>query len=171
MLTATPYIVKMFEYIAYDVQQMLGTAVNYMHGHPQEIDQILQAWTKNPVNSAVKYPLIALFQDFDERRGVGSGIMCEISVDLIIATFTEPKLTADERMCRTFIPTLYPIYNQFIDSLIRSGYFLIQHTAKVEHTKTDRMYWGRSNNAVFGDYVDAIHIQGLKLKVKQFNCN
>lgn len=171
MLTATPYIVKMFEYIAYDVQQQTSIQVNYMHGHPQEIDNVLQAWTKTPDNSAVKYPLIALFQDFDEKRGVGNGFMAEISVDLIIATLTDPKLTATERMCRTFVPTLYPLYDQFISSLIRSGYFLIRSMGEVQHTKTDRMYWGRSNNAVFGDYVDAIHIQNLTLKVKQFYCN
>ena len=171
MLTATPFIVKMFEYIAYDVQQETGIQVNYMHGHPMEINNVLQAWGKKPENSEIKYPLIALFQDFDEERGTNTGIMAEVSLELIITTRTDPKFTADERMCKTFIPILYPLYDQFIQSLSRSGYFLIRNFSQIKHTKTDRMYWGRNNNAVFGDYVDAVHIQNLELKIKKFNCS
>lgn len=171
MLTATPHIVKMFEFIAYDVQQKTGIPVNFMHGHPMEINNVLQAWGKTPDNSAIKYPLIALFQDFDESRGTDTGLMCEARFELIIATWTDPKWTADERMCYTFIPTLYPIYDEFIKSVARSGYFLIRNFQNIPHTKTDRMYWGRNNNSVFGDYVDAVHIQNLTLKIKKFNCS
>lgn len=170
MLTRTPYIVKMFEFIAYDVQQQTGVQVHYQHGHPQEIDDTLQAWSKTPDNSGRKYPLIALFQDFDERRGVGAGVMAEINVDILIATMTRPELTASQRMAISFVPLLYPLYNQFVESVCRSGYFMGATPTSLQHTKTDRMFWGRNKAAAFGDYVDAIHIQKMKLNVKKLNC-
>lgn len=171
MLTATPYIVKMFEYIAYDVQQKTGIQVHYEHGHPFEIDNILQSWEKTPANSAVKYPLIALFQDFEETRGTATGTMAEVKLELIIATMTKPEYNASQRMCYSFIPILYPIYDQFIKSVYKSGYFFETNKEQIQHTKTDRMFWGKNKAAAFGDYVDAIQITNLQLKVKTFKCS
>ncbi len=160
----------MFEFVAYDVQQKSGLQVHYEHGHPFEIDNILQSWEKTPANSAVKYPLIALFQDFEEIAGTGAGIMAEVKLELIIATMTKPEYNASQRMCYSFIPILYPIYKQFIKSVHKSGYFMVKGEYDIKHTKTDRMFWGKNKAAAFGDYVDAIHITNLELKVKQFNC-
>jgi hypothetical protein len=170
MLTVTPYIVKMFEYIAKDVEAKTGIQVHYEHGHPVEIDNILQAWSKTPDNSKIKYPMIALFQDFDEQVGSGAGVMCDTKLELIIATMTLPNYTAAQRMVNTFVPTLYPLYRQFVKSVVDSGYFFGASYSSLKHTKTDRMFWGKNQKAAFGDYVDAIHIQNLELKVKQFNC-
>lgn len=170
MLTATPYIVKMFEYIALDVQSKTGIQLHYEHGHPNEIDNILQGWGQTPDNSAVKYPMLALLQDFDESRGIGAGKMAEVKLELVIATMTRPELTSAQRMTNTFVPILYPLYNQFVKSVVDSGYFFGASYANLQHTKTDRMFWGRNKAAAFGDYVDAIHIQNLNLVVKSFNC-
>ena len=170
MLTATPYIVKMFEYIAADVVVRSGIQLHYEHGHPKEIDNVLQAWGKTPDNSREKYPLLALFQDFDEKKGTDNWVESEVSLELIIATWTDPNYTASKRMAASFAPTLYPLYLAFLESVAKSGYFMEVSKHKIEHTKTDRMFWGRSNNAVFGDYVDAIHIQNLQLRVKKINC-
>jgi hypothetical protein len=169
-LTATPYITKMFEYIALDVQSKSGIQVHYEHGHPVEIDNILEAWSKTPDNSKVKYPMIALFQDYDEQVTDRADLMCEVKLELIIATMTLPQYTAPQRMVNTFVPILYPLYYQFIQSVIKSGYFAGVAYGKPDHTKTDRMFWGKNKEAVFCDYVDAVHIQNLSLKVKQFNC-
>lgn len=170
MLPATPYIVKMFEWIAWDVQNKLGVQIHYEHGHPVEIDNILQAWSKTPTNSAEKYPMIALLQDFDERRGRDNYIMADVGLELLIATMTKPDLTANQRMAVTFVPVLYPIYHQFLESVAKSGYFANLTPTTIKHTKTDRMFWGRTKNAAFGDYVDAIHIQNLNLRIKNINC-
>lgn len=160
----------MFEHIALDVQSETGIQVHYEHGHPQEIDNILTAWSKDPYNSKVKYPMIALFQDFDEQVSGKLQEMCDVKLELIIATMTLPAYTAPQRMTNSFVPILYPIYYQFISSIQLSGYFAGTVYAVPEHTKTDRMFWGKNKNAAFGDYVDAIHIQNLALKVKKFNC-
>lgn len=171
MLTRTPYIVKMFEYITTDVQTRTGIQLHYEHGHPVEIDNILQAWGKNPDNSKVKYPLLALFQDFEEEKGTQSGIDSVVKLELIIATMTLPEYTAAQRMEKTFVPILYPLYYSLITSITRSGYFAETAEHLLKHTKTDRMFWGRNKAAAFGDYVDAIHITNLQLRVKTFYCN
>ncbi len=170
MLTPTPYIVKMFEYIALDVQTVTGIQLHYEHGHPQEIDEILTAWSKNPDNSIVKYPMLALFQDFEEQHVTDKNFGCEVKLELIIATMTLPNYKAADRMVNTFVPILYPLYHQFITSVISSGYFWGLAYDPPDHAKTDRMFWGRNQKAAFGDYVDAIHIQNLSLKLKKFNC-
>jgi len=41
----------------------------YMYGHPVEIVNELQKKSKHPTGKINKFPLIALFQDFEERRG------------------------------------------------------------------------------------------------------
>ena len=168
MLTPTPYITKMFEYIAADVQSVTGIQLHYEHGHPAEIDETLTAWSKTPDNSKVKYPMLALFQDFDEEVTTNKSLMCEVKLELIIATMTLPNYNADQRMINTFVPILYPLYYQFILSLQQSGYFA--GYPPYPHTKTDRLFWGKNKQAAFGDYVDAIHIQNLQLSVKKFNC-
>ena len=169
-LTPTRYIVKMFEYIAADVETKTGIQLHYEHGHPIEIDNILKAWGNSQDNSTAKYPLLALFQDFDEKKGTDNWIDSEVSLELIIATMTDPNYTAGKRMEQTFVPQLYPLYRQFLESIAKSGYFMEISAAKIKHTKTDRMFWGRNNKAVFGDYVDAIHITNLELRIKKFNC-
>jgi hypothetical protein len=161
----------MFEYIATDVQTRSGIQLHYEFGHPIEIDQTLTAWSKTPDNSKVKYPLLALFTDFEEQKGTQAGIMSEVKLELIIATMTLPGYTAPQRMENTFVPILYPLYSYFIKSVCKSGYFANITQTSLRHTKTDRMFWGRNQKAAFGDYVDAIHIQNLELKVKSFNCN
>jgi len=170
MLTATPYIVKMFEYIATDVQTATGIQVHYEHGHPVEIDNILAAWSKTPDNSKVKYPMIALFQDFDEVVSEDPRFASDVRLELIIATMTLPSYTAPQRMENTFVPILYPLYHQLMVSIASSGYFSGVAYKPAPHTKTDRMFWGRNKKAVFGDYVDAVHITNLSLKVKKFSC-
>jgi hypothetical protein len=97
--------------------------------------------------------------------------MCNAKFELIIATRSEPNYTADQRMINTFVPILYPLYSQFLKSLANSGYFFDYPANKIQHTKTDRLFWGKNKNAAFGDYVDAIHIQNLQLKIKSFKCS
>lgn len=162
-LTNTLYPVKMFEYITSDVKTALGLSVlHYEHGHPLEIVQTIETMAADPASQAARFPLIGLYQDFDELRGKKLAYY-EVSFHLIIALNTLSGYKAAERMTNNFIATLYPIYDQLLISIAKSGYFRETNWRLIQHTKTDRMYWGK--NQVANDFIDAIEITNLKLNI------
>jgi len=166
------YIVDLFRSISEATATKTGMTINYMHGHPLEITETLTQLTLDPTAAAGKYPLIALFQDFEE---VKNGLNFEVSLNLIIATLTDNNYLADERYTLNFKPTLYPIYNEFLLRIAKSTFFFESSVGNIKHTKIDRLYWGRNGlfgneGNIFNDYIDCIEIQNLKLKVKQNKC-
>lgn len=175
MLTYTPHIYKMFEFIAADVQSAAGVAIHYEHGHPLEIVNTIKGMGKTPAYDPLKYPLIALFHPFEEKKGTADRVQSEVSLNIIIATLTKPDLVAERRLQCNYIPILYPIYDLFITSVQKCGYFFLNPNEIPSHTKTDQMYWGKSGlygseGNIFGDHIDAIEIQNLELKIKKANC-
>ncbi len=177
MLAATPYIYTMFKNIVADVATSLDSAIHYEHGHPLEIVNTLRGMGKTPAFDPLKYPLIALFQDFDEKIGTSDQADSVVSFNLIIACLTKPDLVASRRLECNFKPILYPIYQAFMESVKRSGYFA-GNPNKISdwpHTKTDRMYWGKkalygNEENIFGDWLDAIEISNLELTIKRYDC-
>lgn len=146
--------------------------IQYIHGHPEEVIETLKTLSLSNTTSDKKYPLIALFQDFEEVRG-NLNYYSSINLNLIIAINTRKELKARERYEKNFNKYLLPIYFNFLKCLYNCGYFAIQNLNEIEHTKIDRLFWGRQplmQNVTFSDYIDAIEIKNLKLKVK-YLCN
>ncbi len=46
------------------------TGINYQFGHLKEIIATMQEWEKDPASVSKKYPLIGLFLDFPEQKGL-----------------------------------------------------------------------------------------------------
>ncbi len=137
----------------------------FMHGHPQEIVNILSEKTKHGTLKFKKFPAIFLFQDFDEQE-TGEGITA--SLNLIIVDETRPDFEASERYDNTFIPVLYPLFEMFLNEYSRMPGIHLS-PANIEYTKTDRLYWGRSglygNEAnIANDFIDAIEINNLSFR-------
>lgn len=153
----------------------LAYAVHYFHDHPLGLIETLQKLTRTAAGQAEKYPFIALMQPFDERHSGKDDEEMEVTLEVIIATLTTPKLSTDERYVGNYKPILYPIYNEFIEQLYRNGNFSLAGNDYVEHTKTDQPYWGHeglfgNEGNLFQDFIDAIEIKNLKLKIKPINC-
>jgi hypothetical protein len=141
----------------------------YLYGHPLEVINTLSEWTKNPTKKFQKFPLIILFTDIEESKGLHQGINSEVKLEVIICTATKPEYKSTERTEITFKPVLYPLYDLFIAELANSGYFM-ESNDLVPHTMTPRYYWGKSglygNTAnMFNDYIDAIEIKNLQLTI------
>lgn len=170
----------MFTPIVADVHKKVGTpgdyVISYMYGHPIEIIENLRQMSKReeyPIEDigvvlAPKYPLIALFTDYEEKKGEDWQIESEVDLHFIIANITEKGYTAEERATVNFKAKLYPIYDQFLKSIASSGYFRESVWQDIKHTKTDRFFWGKTGlyaNAgnVFEDYLDCIELTNLKL--------
>jgi len=166
----------MFSNIVADVAIRYGSAIHYEHGHPLEIIDTLIAMSKNQTISALKYPLVALFQDYEEDQGAKIGVVSSVKFHLIAAIFTDSRWKAAERMTKNFTPTLYPVYGHLMKAIAQSGYFVEGSIETIKRTKIDRMYWGKSglygsDGNVFSDCIDAIEITNLQLSVKNLICN
>jgi len=170
------FIPGIFREVVEECSKQLSMDLHFEHGHPSEIVESLQKMTLTPYMARKKYPLVALFQDFTVKRGTRADLYGEVSVTVIIATLTDPFLNAPERYENNFFPVLYPIYAQFIMELSSHKSICIMNTAtEPEHDQIDRLYWGKEglfgNTAnTFNDYIDAIEIKNLQLKIFNPTC-
>lgn len=150
--------------------------INYMYGHPVEIMQTLADMERDTEYRAKKFPVIILFQDFNENRGNNAGNYATVSLNIAIAFSTQPSLISSERYTQVFKPILYQLYHEFMKQVANYDGFNISRTVtKLEHTKIDRVFWGKNglygnDGNKFADYLDAIEIQNLNLTIKNKIC-
>ena len=148
--------------------------LNYIYGTIDDLVVDLKDMTTAPALAAAKYPLIWLPMDIEERH-TGNDYMYQANVNVVIADLTDPKYRVSERLSNTFAPTLQPIYEEFLNQLVLSSFFNIDHPDLIEHRKIDRIAWGKkaliSINGGGIDFVDAIELTDLNLNVKHVNCN
>ena len=142
----------------------------YLYGHPIEIFNSLSEKDENPTLKTDKYPLIALFQDFEEE--IFKSRVTVKNVTIVIMTETEVDYKAANRYTNTFTPTLIPLYDLFIKYLKSSA--LLTSDDFYRHNKFDRLYWGLGNeqgntSRLGNDALDAVVISGLNLRI--LNCN
>lgn len=135
------------------------------HGHPIEIVNKIKQYTHHDTLKFEVFPRICLFHDIEERIGFDR----EVSCDLVIVTNTKPEYSAANRYTYSFDPTLTPLYNLFMEQLSASKYVQSESGDYFEHTKYDRLYWGKSglygnSGNIFNDFIDAIEINKLKFK-------
>lgn len=142
-----------------------SVVLNYHYGHRLEIVNIFKEWTRKDTVKKEQFPAICLFHDFEERVS-NNGYERECDLNLVIMTDTKPTFTAADRYTYSFDPVLYPLYELFMERLAESS-----EIAEVypEHTKIDRLYWGKTGlygntGNIFNDYIDAIEIDNLKIK-------
>ena len=137
----------------------------YLFGHPSDIVNVLAERNKSAKFSYQKYPLIALFQDFDESMESGSS---SADLKIIIANIRKPTYDTDDRYTYSFEAVLYPILAQLERALQVSKHIdMISN----DYTKTDRAYWGKTGlygneGNIFDDHIDAIELNNLSLKFK-----
>jgi hypothetical protein len=87
---------------------------------------------------------------------------------------TKQDYTAAERYENTFKTELYPIYLELISQIKKHNAFQIDN-GNILHTKIDRLFWGKQatngNDAnKGGDFIDAIEIRNMKLKILKQSC-
>lgn len=141
----------------------------YMHGHPLEIVNRLNKKNKNIYNYQ-KYPLIALFQDFEETMDDELVNYATINPRIIIANLTDPNIDASDRYDRNFRDILYPLYYSFLSNINYRNGFYITNSKAIPHTKIDRLYWGTAaaqgnESNLHDDFIDAIEINFNNLRI------
>lgn len=146
-------------------------SIRYEHGHPLELIETMRERSQSPTGKFDMWPCIMLFTDFDETAPVRPiSYRQTVMLQIVIAYCTSPSMKAAERDTEVFTPILRPIYEEFITQIYKSTFFVVYSRKQIQHKKIDRYYWGKTGlygNAgnTFNDYIDAIEIQNLTLKV------
>ena len=142
--------------------------VNYMHGAPLQIEAILQSW--NGVDSRKKYPLVALYQPFEETKGTVNGLDGIDNVRIIIARQSDNTWLPPQRYDINFRPVLYPVYDALLDEMQNEPRLQGNALNEFNHTKTDWPYWTDNDKNPLKDYLDIIEIKNMKLSINTVNC-
>lgn len=167
-------IPALFQSVVTQVATELDRAVYFDYGKLKEVTRKLTQKDMGITTGNKKYPLIWLVMNYAETYGNQIGF-CELAdITIMICSLTQPQLTTQQRMAVNFVPTLYPIYDSFINQLEESGYF--DHEAlEFEHTKIDCPFWNedmlKGDYDQFNDFIDAIQIRGMKLIVNESTCS
>ncbi len=176
-------IPDIFKVISQKVNATLSTRaqdpfpVYFDYGHYNEVTRNLTNKDGGTTSKTKKYPLIWLVMDFVEKCGEIVNGYCELpDVQILIATVTTPAITAPERIQKTFVPRLIPVYQELMKQIADSGHFDVTEDA-IPHERILRPYWGGQDALgngtanLFNDFIDAIQIRRLKLKVNESVCD
>lgn len=149
-----------------------------MHGNPKEIMAVLQAMSEGPKTKDNKFPLVALFRDIKENVELQRfGLASSFNAHIGIFTLTDPKMRAEERQARTFKPILLPIFESLVNNISKSVLFGQPPINDMKIKKWDCYFYGSGmnpdrspsspgNKNMFNDWVDAVEIESISLKLK-----
>lgn len=172
MEQAPVYVVDIIGEVVTQVKAVLdtqlGIEINYTYGRSIQIQTKLLDYSKSPSKKNVRYPLIALFQDFPEERGKNDYYASVRLPKIVIATLTKSTDLPEDRYGKTFKPLLYPIYYEFLKQLTRNKNIVCSADPnQIPHIKWDRP-GSQQEGQNMNDFLDAIEIENLVITVKQF---
>lgn len=152
----------------------LMQTISYSRSSFDELIETLAQKDKPVETRNAKYPLIHLVRDFSEDRGKVTGIYAEVNLNIIIIHQTENTYKIEDREEKVFKPVLYPIYYEFMKQLAKHKLVHVDSYKMIPHRKWDRAFWGNrqlyASKNKLNDYVDAIELQNINLKIDFSNC-
>lgn len=147
-------------------------SIDYQYGHRLELIETLSQMSQSKTEKYHKYPLVYLVQDFPEDLGRAPGIYADVVLTIIVAHGTQQGSKITKRMEQVFKPVLYPIFQELCTQLFKHPQIHVQSPSSIQMRKWDRSRWGRvevstGNTAnKLSDFVDAIELEQLRLKIK-----
>jgi hypothetical protein len=145
-----------------------GIDVHYLAGHRLEISSRLDKMVKNPEKKYEKYPLIAFNEQY-KTIPVRRGTVIDWTLNIAILAKTKKEYYSEDRETNVFKPTLDPLYDSFIEYLVKSGlFFWTGRQAAPPHRPVKRKYFGITSpegnvRYIFNDPLDAIELVDLKV--------
>lgn len=172
MQVLAQYIPDLFTPVAARMIELLGFPIYYEWGHQPEITQKLTALDASKNKKSFKYPLMWLVMDFKESHGVNMDVYAKTSpFSFVFAVGTDPLYTEQQRRDKSFLPTLLPMYQTFLQALSEQSSFRKPYGPLIKHDSALRPYWGHgTNHNLFNDFIDAIEITNLQLEVVNLKC-
>lgn len=138
-------------------------------GAPQEISLVQNDLNKAVINgesgSKYKFPSIFNFQSIRQHKEFDNNI---IYYQLAFVARVESIWLTQTREAQTFDLLLRPVYLEFFNQIKKSGYFHLDY--EITHDYYEIITTGEDKSKLikdrYGDYIDAIEIHNLALKLK-----
>lgn len=145
----------------------LPKKVYFQHGTIKEVTDVLQSFTNA---SVPKYPLVFLVRNINERvHNTKYGLAPEFTCRVVICSLTNPFFRSDDRETKNFKPILLPIFEELIRQISESNLFGMPAIEDMKIRKNDSYFYGEyEGKNKFNDYVDAIDVTNLSLKINNF---
>ena len=161
-------IVNVFKGIIQKVDDALFSVLkkhlNYQHGSTDQMLEQLALQSQSPTMKNERFPMIALFQPFKEKMG-GDYYATVKFPKIVIAVNTNATDNTDKRYAKTFVPVLYPIYEELLNQIRLCPNVVVQNQDYIPHIKMDNPGSPppEQKSKQFNEYVDAIEIYDLEL--------
>lgn len=157
-----------------DFAEIPCPAINYTFGNTQYVRDRLIELSKTPKGNEIKFPLIALFCPFNEKRNTPD-YYTQAKARILIACSSFQQWSNEQRLQTSFKNVLRPIYKRFLAALIEDGRFDFGYDENVSHEYSENYSYGRygartGTGEALSEPIDAINISNLELKVKLPNC-
>lgn len=148
--------------------------INYIFGNAQYVKDRMDAMSKSDITNVMKFPLIALFCPFEERRGI-SDYFSEATVSVLIACYSSKEWSNEERLEKSFQNILRPIYRRLKEALLDDGRIDFGYKEQMSHKYSENYSYGRygahtGTGEALSEPIDAINISNLELKIKTPSC-
>lgn len=148
--------------------------INYTFGNARYVKDRLDELSKTPSGNDRKFPLIALFCPFEERRD-STEYSGKATVSLLIATSTSQKWSNEQRLEYSFKNILRPIYASLIEALKADGRMDFGYDEVVRHRYSENYSYGRygartGTGESVSEPIDAINISNLELTITNKSC-
>jgi hypothetical protein len=150
--------------------------IRYSKSSFDELIETLSQLDKSGVERYNKYPLIHLVQDMTIERGQDPGLYGTANLNIIFIHQTVKEYKIDDRDEKVFKPVLWPIYYMFMEQLKLNKWIMgdFDSTGEFRHRLIKRAFWGNRNlqgsKLILNDFVDALEVQNLSVKINYSNC-
>lgn len=137
----------------------------YYPGTHQEIKNVLLTLDKHKEGKKSKFP--GLFNFMAVKQTI-AGLNRSMVFNLAFVAPVNSEWTTEQREAEVFERVLRPIYQEFINQVIKSGYFKIGYGTP-SHTYYEVYTTGNNGGELikqYGDHIDAIELHNLQLILK-----
>lgn len=154
--------------------EMACPEINYTFGNSRYLKYHLDELSKTPKGNDMKFPLIALFCPFEEKRD-SSDYFSKATVNVLIACSTSKQWSNEERLERSFQNILRPIYNRMLEALKEDGRIDFGYDEVIRHKYSENYSYGRygahtGTGEQVSEPIDAINISNLELTITNQTC-
>jgi hypothetical protein len=152
------------EQLSVNLEAELGHKVAYKHGTWKSIQGRIVDESTGTIIKDATFPLICLIQVFEEKFDADSAYS-ELTLTLLFCNISEPAWYSEDRYANNYLPTLYPMYAEFMQLINESPYFVGYNELYPEHTKIDDLHLPETDANKLPACLDGLWIRNMKLRL------
>lgn len=152
------------EQVSINLYSELGSTVQFKHGTWKSIKERILEENGSRTRKNVRFPLVCLIQVFEEDFKADSEYS-EATLTLLICNESEPQWYSEERYTNNYLPTLYPIYAEFMELLNASPYVVGYNQRYFQHTKADDLHLPETDVNKLPECLDGLWVRDLKIAI------